>query len=96
MYLLIQAKNSISALELKRQLGIPDNAAWRVKHKLMQVMKEQGDQSPLRGLIQLDDVYWEAEAKAANAVVMRARKRLFWPRWRPMKKAIPSRCGLAG
>jgi len=58
IYLITQEKNGISALELSRQLGISYNAAWRVKHKLMQAMKERDDKQPLEGFIQLDDVYW--------------------------------------
>ena len=58
MYLLTQSKNGFSVLSLKRQLGISYNAAWRIKHKLMQVMKERDDSKPLSGNIQIDDVYW--------------------------------------
>ncbi|WP_299021198.1 IS1595 family transposase [uncultured Photobacterium sp.] len=58
IYLLTQEKNGISALELSRQLGTSYNAAWRIKHKLMQAMKEFDDKTPLDGYIQLDDVYW--------------------------------------
>lgn len=61
MYLLTQPKNGTSALELKRHLGIGYNAAWRMKHKLLQVMKERDDARPLLGIIQLDDVYWGGE-----------------------------------
>ncbi len=38
MYLLTQQKNGISALELKRHLGVSYPTAWSLKHKLMQVM----------------------------------------------------------
>ena len=58
IYLLTQEKNGISALELSRQLGVSYNAAWRVKHKLMQAMKEFDDRTPLKDFIQLDDAYW--------------------------------------
>ncbi len=61
IYLLTQPKNGISALELKRQLGIGYNAAWRLKHKLLQVMKERDDSKPLSGAIQVDDAYWGGE-----------------------------------
>jgi transposase-like protein len=57
MYLLTQPKNGISALELKHQLVISYKAAWRMKHKLLQVMKERVDKKPLPGIIQLDDAY---------------------------------------
>lgn len=36
MYLITQAKNGISSLALSRQLGISQNSAWLIKHKLMQ------------------------------------------------------------
>lgn len=58
IYLMTQEKNGISALELSRQLGVSYNAAWRMKHKLMQAMKERDDETPLSGFVQLDDVYW--------------------------------------
>ena len=43
IFLLTQSKNGISALELSKQLGISYNAAWRTKHKLMQVMLENNN-----------------------------------------------------
>ena len=60
MYLMTQTKNGISALELSRQLAVSYNTAWKVKHKLMQVMKERDDTRPLGGWVQLDDAYWGA------------------------------------
>jgi len=61
MHLLTQAKSGVSALELKRQLGIGYNAAWRMKQKLMQVMKERDDRQPLSGIIEVDDAVWGGE-----------------------------------
>ncbi len=61
MYLLTQSKSGVSALSLKRQLSISYNAAWRLKHKLMQVMKERDDSKPLFSNIQIDNVYWGGE-----------------------------------
>lgn len=58
LYLITQAKNGISALELSRSLGISDNSAWLIKHKLMQAMKEREAGRALSGLVQLDDAYW--------------------------------------
>jgi len=66
MYLLTQQKNGISALEMKRQLGISCNAAWRMKHKLLQVMKECDDSKPLSRIIQLDDAYWGGERRGGK------------------------------
>ena len=58
MCLLTQTKNGISALELLRHLSVSYNIAWKVKHNLMQVMKERDNKRPLGGRVQLDDAYW--------------------------------------
>ena len=66
MYLMTQTKNGISALELSRQLAVSYNTAWKVKHKLMQVMKERDDTLPLGGWVQLDDAYWGGERRGGK------------------------------
>lgn len=66
MFLLTQQKNGISALELKRHLGVAYLTAWRVKHKLLQVMKERDDQTPLGGVIEVDDAYWGGDRHGAK------------------------------
>ncbi|MEJ1343134.1 MAG: IS1595 family transposase [Candidatus Sedimenticola sp. (ex Thyasira tokunagai)] len=66
IYLLTQTKSGVSALGLRRQLGITYNAAWRMKHKLMQVMKERDDCQPLEGIIQMDDAYWGGERRGGK------------------------------
>jgi ribosomal protein L37AE/L43A len=55
IYLETQSKNAISALSLKRQLGVSYPTAWLVKHKLMAVMAEIEDDRQLDGRIELDD-----------------------------------------
>ena len=57
MYLLTQSKNGISAMDLKRQLGVSYNTAWMVKHKLMQALRERDDSQPLQGTVERDDAY---------------------------------------
>ena len=61
MYLITQTKKGVSAMQLHRQLGISYNAAWRLKHKLMQVMVERDRNQPLSGLVELDDAYLGGE-----------------------------------
>jgi len=61
IYLLTQSKTGLSALALKREIGVSYNTAWSMKHKIMQVMKERDDSKRLSGVIQLDDVYWGGE-----------------------------------
>lgn len=57
MYFLCQNKSNISILELKRLLGISYPTAWRIKHKLMQVMFERERTTRLFGRIEVDDSY---------------------------------------
>ena len=66
IHLITQAKTGISALSLRRQLGVSYNTAWSIKHKLMQVMMERDDIKPLAGIIQLDDVYWGGEQRGGK------------------------------
>jgi transposase-like protein len=66
IHLLTQAKTGLSALSLRRQLGVSYNTAWSIKQKLMQVMKERDDSKPLSGIIQLDDVYWGGEHRGGK------------------------------
>lgn len=61
MYFITQDKKGISSLELSRCVGISHNAAWRIKHKLMQVMQERDAKKPLSGFIELDDAYLGGE-----------------------------------
>ncbi len=66
LHLLTQSKTGISAMELKRQLGVNYDTAWMMKHKLLQAMKEADDRHPISGIIQLDDVYWGGERRGGK------------------------------
>ena len=57
MHLLTQAKNNVSALELKRHLGVCYRTAWLVKHKLMQAMRLREEGRQLTGRVEIDDAY---------------------------------------
>ena len=57
IYLLTQHKSSISALQLMREIGVSYNTAWKIKHKLMQVMLERQRGDTLSGRIEIDDAY---------------------------------------
>jgi len=61
IYLLSQAKTGLSALALKRALGVSYPTAWLIHHKLMQAMVERDAGYPLRGTIQVDDAYLGGE-----------------------------------
>ncbi len=64
--LLTQSKKGVSAMHLHRQLGIPCNAAWRLRHKRMQVMLERDGQKRLSGLVQMDDAYLGGKLSAVK------------------------------
>ncbi len=57
IYHLTQPKNNVAALELKRLLGVSYKAAWRLKHKLMQVMDEREAGRVLGERVEIDDAY---------------------------------------
>lgn len=61
IYLTTQAKNGVSALELKRQLGVCYRTAWRIKHKLMAAMAHREINRVLTGVVQVDDAYLGGE-----------------------------------
>ena len=61
IYLMTQDKKGVSAMKLHRHLGISYNAAWRIRHKLRQLMVERDREHPLSGWIQLDDAYLDVE-----------------------------------
>jgi hypothetical protein len=67
MYLLSQTKNNVSMLELRRLLGISYPAAWRMKHKLMQVMFEREHSTRLSGRVEVDDAYLGGELQGGKA-----------------------------
>src|SRR3954453_11771304 len=61
MYHLTQSKQGISSIELGRRLGVTQTTAWKIKHKLAQVMMERDATKPLSGRGELDDAYLGGE-----------------------------------
>lgn len=61
MHLLTATKTNLSALDLKRHLGVNYKAAWRLKHKVMQAMTEREETRQLAGFVQMDDAYLGGE-----------------------------------
>jgi hypothetical protein len=50
-----QNKNNVSALSLKRQLGVCYRTAWRIEHKLLEAMAERERARPLVAMVVADD-----------------------------------------
>jgi transposase-like protein len=61
IYHLTQTKQGISSIELGRRLGVTQTTAWKVKHKLKQVMLERDATKRLTGRIEIDDAYLGGE-----------------------------------
>jgi len=61
LFFLTQTKTSISTLELMRRIGVSYRTAWRIKHKLMQVMVERESTTQLADRVEIDDAYLGGE-----------------------------------
>ncbi len=61
VYLISQAKTGLSALALKRHLGVSYPTAWLIHHKLMQAMAAREERYVLDGQVQVDDAYLGGE-----------------------------------
>lgn len=57
MYLITQTKQGISSIELGRRLGTTQTTAWKIKTKLAEVMRRDGEGVVLNGRIEMDDVF---------------------------------------
>jgi transposase-like protein len=67
MHLMTQAKNGVSALELKRHLGVSYPTAWLLKHKIMEVMTLREGDRQLTGRVEIDDAYLGGENHGGKA-----------------------------
>jgi hypothetical protein len=67
IYFISQAKTNVSAMALKRFLGVCYQTAWLVHHKLMQTMSEAESTRLLSGHILLDDAYLGGELSGGKA-----------------------------
>ncbi len=88
IYFMIQGKKGASAMTLHRQPGISDNTAWRMRHKLMQVMMERDREHPLGGSVQRDDSYLGGERSGGKRGRARRARPRSSPRSRPMSRDI--------
>jgi transposase-like protein len=67
IYLISQAKTGLSALALKRQLGVSYPTAWLIHQKIMCAMAEREDIHRLGNVVQLDDAYLGGELRGGTA-----------------------------
>lgn len=57
LYLISQANTGLSALVLKRRLGVSYLAAWLLHRKINRAMADREETRRLHGAVQLDDAY---------------------------------------
>ena len=67
MHLMTQTKTGVSALELKRHLGVSFPTAWLLKHKIMEVMLLREESRQLTGRVEIDDAYLGGEVQGGKA-----------------------------
>ena len=67
IYLISQAKTGLSALALKRHLGVSYPTAWLMHHKLMLAMAAREDGYVLCGDVPVDDAYLGCERTGGKA-----------------------------
>jgi transposase-like protein len=67
IYLISQAKTGLSALELKRAIGVSYPTAWLMHHKIMTAMATRDAQHRLSGAVQVDDAYLGGERAGGKA-----------------------------
>ncbi len=57
IFLIIQSNDAISALSLKRYIGVTHKTAWKMKQKLKQATIEKDTKQELVGFITVIDAY---------------------------------------
>jgi transposase-like protein len=67
MQLLTQSKNNVSALELKRHLGVSYRSAWLLKHKILEGMRLAEADRQLTGRVEIDDAYLGGQRSGGKA-----------------------------
>lgn len=66
IYLITQSKTNIAALALRRQLGVSWKAAWLLKHKIMEAMRQREAQQPLSAEVRVDGAYLGGERRGGK------------------------------
>ncbi len=72
MYLVVVTRNGVSAKELERQLGVTYKCAWRIGHKVRELMDLLGMRSKLSGHVEVDESYVGGKHKGGAHLARRA------------------------
>ena len=63
IYLICESKKGVSALQLKRTLGVAYKTAWYLCHRIREAVKNDADCELLSGVVECDETYIGGKAK---------------------------------
>ena len=66
MYLFSTTRHGVSAKELQRQLGVTYKTAWRMAHEIRKFMAEVDGETPLGGVVEVDETLVGGKRKGAG------------------------------
>ena len=64
--LILNAKKSLSALQLSRDIEVNRNTAWRVSMQIRKAMREREQGSMLMGIVEMDETYVGGKPRKGN------------------------------
>lgn len=71
LFLMIQDKRGVSALQLKRQLGMKSyGTAWKLLHKIRAALRQRDELYKLNNVIELDGAYFNRVATGGEATAL--------------------------
>ncbi len=71
MYLFTSTRHGVPAKELERQLGVTYKTAWRMGHKLRELMYAADSHGPLGGIVEADESYFGGKRKFGYGTEMK-------------------------
>jgi transposase-like protein len=66
-YLICESKKGVSALQLKRTLGVAYKTAWYLCHRIREAVKDVGHESLLSGIVECDEAFIGGNPKNMHA-----------------------------
>lgn len=70
VFLLSRTRCGISAMQLKREIGVTYKTAWRMFNAIRQMLQDDDD-SPLAGEVEVDETTWGGKIRASDRVSRR-------------------------
>ena len=67
IYLICESKKGVSALQLKRTLGVAYKTAWYLCHRIREAVKDVGHETMLSGIVECDEAFIGGNPKNMHA-----------------------------